>query len=101
MVILVLKRLVKEMVIVLLRPLIFYTKDEILNYLTTNNIPYRIDKTNFSKKYTRNRYRLDILPLLKKEDKDVHKKYLKFSEELEEINSFMENYINVRYEEYS
>lgn len=83
----------------ILRPLIFYTKEDILNYLTINNIPYRVDKTNFSKKYTRNRYRLDILPLLKKEDKDVHKKYLKFSEELEEINSFMENYINVRYEE--
>ncbi len=83
----------------ILRPLVFYTKDEILEYLEKNEIPYRIDKTNFSKKYTRNRYRLDILPLLKKEDKDVHKKYLKFSEELEEINSFMENYINVRYEE--
>ena len=83
----------------ILRPLIFYTKDEILDYLKENDIPYRIDKTNFSKKYTRNRYRLDILPLLKNEDKDVHKKYLKFSEELEEISSFMENYINVRYEE--
>ena len=50
----------------ILRPLIFYTKDEILKYLENNNIPYRIDKTNYSKKYTRNRYRLDILPLLKK-----------------------------------
>ena len=81
----------------ILRPLIYYTKDEILEYIEKNDIPYRIDKTNFSKKYTRNRYRLDILPLLKKEDKDVHKKYLKFSEELEENNSFMENYINSRY----
>jgi len=83
----------------ILRPLIFYTKDEILDYLNKNQIPYRIDKTNFSKKYTRNRYRLDVLPLLKQEDKDVHKKYLKFSEELEEINNFMENYIISRYEE--
>ena len=82
----------------ILRPLIFYTKEDILKYLENNNIPYRIDKTNFSKKYTRNRYRLDILPLLKKEDIDVHKKYLKFSEELEEINSFVDNYINGRYE---
>ena len=81
----------------ILRPLIYYTKEDILNYLNKNNIPYRIDKTNFSKKYTRNRYRLDILPLLKNEDKDVHKKYLKFSEELGEINTFMENYINSRY----
>ena len=83
----------------ILRPLIFYTKDEILKYLEKNSIPYRIDKTNFSKKITRNRYRLDILPLLKNEDKDVHKKYLKFSEELEEVNSFLEKYINSKYEE--
>ena len=91
------KKISKRDNYVILRPLIFYTKDEILKYLEKNNIPYRIDKTNFSKLYTRNRYRLDILPLLKKEDKDVHKKYLKFSEELEELNSFMENYINMRY----
>lgn len=80
------------------RPLIFYTKEEILEYLKKNKIEYRIDKTNFSKKYTRNRYRLDILPLLKKENKNVHKKYLKFSEELEECNSFLGNYINKQYD---
>ena len=91
------KKISKRDNYVILRPLIFYTKEEILKYNDENNIPYRIDKTNFNKKYTRNRYRLDILPLLKKEDKDVHKKYLKFSEELEEINNFVEYYINVRY----
>ena len=81
----------------ILRPLIYYTKEEILEYLEKNNIPYRIDKTNFSEEYTRNRYRLNILPLLKKEDINVHKKYLKFSEELEENNTFVDNYINSRY----
>ena len=84
---------------IILRPLIFYTKEDILDYLEKKNIPYRIDKSNYNKKYTRNRYRLDILPLLKNEDKDVHKKYLKFSEELGEINGFVENYINGRYDE--
>lgn len=91
------KKISKRDNYVILRPLIFYTKEEILKYNDENNIPYRIDKTNFNKKYTRNRYRLDILPLLKNEDKDVHKKYLKFSEELEEISDFVEYYINVRY----
>ena len=82
----------------ILRPLIFYTKEEILKYLENNNIPYRIDKTNFSKKYTRNRYRLDILPLLKNEDKNVHQKYLKFSEEIEENNNFVNKYVNNKYD---
>ena len=83
----------------ILRPLIFYTKDEILNYIEKNNIPYRIDKTNFSKKYTRNRYRLDVLPLLKKEDENVHTKYLKFSEELEESSNFINEYVDNRYKD--
>ena len=81
----------------ILRPLIFYTKDEILEYLKDNNIPFRIDKSNFNEEYTRNRYRLNILPLLKKENNNIHKKYLKFSEEIEENNNFINNYVNNKY----
>lgn len=83
----------------LLRPLIFYTKSEILKFAEKNNIEYRIDKTNFDKKYTRNRYRMDMLPLLKKENNKVHLKYLKFSEEISEANEFIDNYINEKYAE--
>ena len=79
------------------RPLVFYTKDEIIEYLEEKHIDYRIDKSNFDKKYTRNRYRLDILPVLKKENKNIHKKYLTFSEELEESNNFIEKYVSSRY----
>jgi tRNA(Ile)-lysidine synthase len=81
----------------IIRPLIFYTKDEIMEYLEEKNIEYRVDKTNFDKKYTRNRYRLDILPVLKKENKNIHKKYLTFSEELEESNNFIDKYVSNRY----
>ena len=91
------KKISKRDNYVILRPLIFYTKDEILDYLKAKEIDYRIDKTNFSKEYTRNRYRLDVLPLLKKENLNVHKKYLKFSEEIEECGSFLGNYINEKY----
>ncbi len=81
----------------IIRPLIFYTKDEIMEYLEEKSIEYRVDKTNFDKKYTRNRYRLDILPVLKKENKNIHKKYLTFSEELEESNNFIDKYVSNRY----
>lgn len=81
----------------ILRPLIFYTKNEILDYALKKNIEYRIDNTNFDKKYTRNRYRINILPLLKKENKNIHMKYLKFSEELDESNEFINDYVNKKY----
>ena len=44
-----------------------------------NNIEYRIDQTNFSDKYTRNRYRHNILPLLKEENPNIHEQFLKYS----------------------
>ncbi len=71
------------------RPLIFLTKDYIKDYDDKNNIPYVVDKSNFKDKYTRNRYRMEILPFLKEEDKNVHEKFLKFSETLEEYDGFI------------
>lgn len=77
-----------------LRPLLSVTKDEIINYLKENNIPYRLDKTNQELKHTRNRYRHVVLPFLKKENPKVHEKYLKFSKELIEYDNFVNTYIN-------
>lgn len=77
----------------IIRPLLTTTKKDILNYVIDNNIPYSIDKSNNSLKYTRNRYRKTILPFLKLENPQVHKKYLKFSEELIEYDNFVKEYI--------
>ena len=76
-----------------LRPLLSVTKDEIINYLKENNVPYRLDKTNEELKHTRNRYRHIVLPFLKKENPKVHEKYLKFSKELIEYDNFVNTYI--------
>lgn len=76
-----------------LRPLLTTTKENILHYLEENNIPYALDASNNDLKYTRNRYRHQVLPFLKKENKNVHKKYLKFSQELEAYENFVRQYI--------
>ena len=73
----------------LIRPLINKTKEELLNYDIENNVPYRVDKTNYLDDYTRNRYRNNIIPLIKEEDKNVHQKYLKFSKELEKYYEYV------------
>jgi tRNA(Ile)-lysidine synthetase, N-terminal domain/tRNA(Ile)-lysidine synthetase, C-terminal domain len=73
----------------LVRPLIYLTKDEIVEYNKANGVPYATDKSNKSGKYTRNRYRKEILPFLKKEDINIHKKFLKFSENLDEYEKFI------------
>ena len=77
----------------LVKPLIYYTKDEIMGYIEKNNIPYVIDNSNLKDEYTRNRYRHNILPFLKKEDKNVHIKYIKYSEMLLEYNRYVEDVV--------
>ena len=73
----------------IIRPLLKYTKEDIINYNKSNNIKYYNDNSNKSTNYTRNRYRLNILPLLKKEDKNIHKKYLKYSKTLIEYDDYI------------
>ena len=77
----------------LVKPLIYYTKDEIMGYIEKNNIPYVIDNSNLKDEYTRNRYRHNILPFLRKEDKNVHIKYIKYSEMLLEYNRYVEDVV--------
>lgn len=71
------------------RPLISYTKDELINYCENNKVKYYVDKTNSDPFYTRNRYRKYMLPFLKKENSEVHKKFLKFSKTLLEVNDYV------------
>ena len=74
----------------LIRPLMFYTKDYLLEYDKLNNIPYVIDSSNEKDVYTRNRYRHHVLPFLKQENKNVHQKFYKFSKLLLLCNDYIE-----------
>lgn len=76
-----------------LRPLLFVTKEDILKYNEENNIKYYIDATNFDDNHTRNRYRSYLLPFLKKENSQVHLKYLEFQKELTSYEKFVTDYI--------
>ena len=79
----------------IIRPLIYYTKKEIEEYIKDNNIPCRYDESNKSKKYTRNRIRLEILPILKKESPSIHNKFLAISKELDDNNKFINRIVNL------
>ncbi len=49
----------------IVRPLMFATRKEILDYATAHRIPYREDSSNRSTKYLRNKVRLGIVPMLR------------------------------------
>ena len=77
----------------IVRPLINYTKKELEDYDIKNHVPYYIDQSNKSDKYTRNRYRNYILPHLKEEDCNVHLKFLKFSKTLNAADKFIQSFL--------
>ena len=49
----------------IVRPLMFATRKDILDYATAHRIPYREDSSNRSTKYLRNKVRLGIVPMLR------------------------------------
>jgi tRNA(Ile)-lysidine synthase len=73
----------------LVRPLISLTKEQIINYCEEKEIKYVVDQSNKSNKYTRNRFRKNILPFLKKENPNVHEKFYKFSKLLLEYDEYV------------
>lgn len=74
----------------LIRPLQSVTKAQILEYNNQNKVEYRTDQSNYKGQYTRNRYRSEVLPFLKKEDSNIHEKFLKFSNMLFLYDDFLE-----------
>ena len=78
------------------RPLIYLTKKEIEEELNKKGIWYAIDMSNNDEKYTRNRYRKNILPELKKENNKVHLKFIDFNNKI----LLADNYIKKESEKY-
>lgn len=73
-----------------IRPLIIFEKNEILEYLNINNISYAIDKTNFENDYTRNKIRNIVIPyLIENINSNVVNNFYEFSKILEEENIFL------------
>lgn len=73
----------------IVRPLINYTKEELIKYCDDNNIKYYIDSSNDNIDYTRNRFRKVLLPFFKEENNEVHKKFLKFSNTLNDTYNYV------------
>ncbi len=48
----------------IIRPLLEITQTEIMEYLNENDLPYRIDSSNYDNNYLRNRIRWELLPFL-------------------------------------
>jgi len=79
----------------IIRPLIDVWKKEVLEYCAKNSVPFRVDKSNLSTKFTRNKIRHLVIPMLEKEDPLLKTKVVRY------IRSFSKDYalLNKRIEE--
>lgn len=73
----------------IIRPFLTVTKEDILAYCECNNIPYRNDPSNEKNDYTRNRFRHNLIPFIKKENKKAPFHVQRFSEERREDEAFL------------
>jgi len=72
----------------LVRPLLEYTKKELLEYLEANNHPYFIDKSNQDHKFERNRFREEFSdPLLAKYHDGIKRSFSYLYEDKERLES--------------
>lgn len=83
----------------IVRPLLQVSRRQIMEYLSSNKVPYVIDHTNEEEMYTRNIIRLKVLPTLKKLNPSVKNSIITTSNNLKEAEKIYNGYINQAIEE--
>ena len=78
----------------IIRPMMFAIRNDIENYITNNQIPYREDSSNASDKYQRNYIRHHILPEFKKLRTDFSESLHKSISQLHEIEDYALHHIS-------
>jgi tRNA(Ile)-lysidine synthase len=76
--------------LLVIRPLLDATREETLNYCQECGLSPRVDSSNLSLSFFRNRLRLELLPLLRKYNPNVDGALLRLAEIAGEDNSFIE-----------
>jgi tRNA(Ile)-lysidine synthase len=69
----------------IIRPLLIFSKEEILSFLQENKITFRDDSSNSSDKYHRNRIRLNVIPQLKKINPALEEAFETFIEKMNQV----------------
>lgn len=75
---------------IIIRPLLFVKKDEILHELEREKLLFINDITNADIRYTRNMIRHDLLPTMEKINNNVKTHIFDFAMDLSEINKYLE-----------
>ncbi|MDR0725014.1 MAG: tRNA lysidine(34) synthetase TilS [Prevotellaceae bacterium] len=84
----------------LIRPLLGFSRKDIVEYSIVNNVPYREDSSNRSDKYLRNRLRNQLLPVFDEISPSFREKVAESMIYLDKANQFIETEIDMFLQEY-
>ena len=73
----------------IIRPLIESSRDDIESYCHRHGISYVTDSTNLTREYTRNKLRLDVVPVLKEINPSLENNLTGFSDRMREAYSYI------------
>jgi len=78
----------------IIRPLLFASRRKIEDYCNENRVPFREDRSNAETRYTRNKMRHLILPLLKEINPSIEETLTETANKLAGIDEIVSDYIN-------
>lgn len=82
----------------LIRPLLIFSKEEIYQFADENRLEYVEDETNQELDFTRNRFRNEIIPLLKNENEKFNGHVEQFASDLSDLLEISQEPINRAYD---
>jgi tRNA(Ile)-lysidine synthase len=76
----------------LVHPMLSVSRAQIMQYIEANRLPFRVDRSNASEAYTRNRIRHHLLPYLREfsETSDVDRRLWQATQRIREEHEFVE-----------
>jgi len=78
----------------IIRPLLFATRQDIITYCNQHRIIFREDKSNADTKYTRNKIRHQIIPVLKEINPSIEATLNETAERFNGINEILSDYFS-------
>ncbi|MBK5212337.1 MAG: tRNA lysidine(34) synthetase TilS [Flavobacteriaceae bacterium] len=80
-----------------IRPLLNFSREEILQYAEENNLKWREDSSNKKTDYLRNKLRLEVLPQFKETNEALLKNFQKTQKNLQSSRNLIDDYMALVY----
>ncbi|WP_026450139.1 tRNA lysidine(34) synthetase TilS [Aequorivita capsosiphonis] len=81
----------------IIRPILDFSREEILKYAKKNKLQWREDSTNQKTDYLRNKLRLEVLPQFKETNETLLKNFQKTQKNLQASQTLVEDYMALIY----